>query len=204
MVLTASQKSSCGKAYLFLSLVIPTIASAALFGLTLSNTYVGHGLKTWVLSNRAPIQIVVQVLSTLIGACQIYALSTSIRFWTNTYLSTTPISLDTLKLLDAITTARLDLDVPTRALTILLVYLTTIQVPAALWAGAFTPIFTNTNATAQYIIPQYSNSSQSLWGRACAPATRCDEHIGNNSQLGTFTYIAWKGIVLPTSVGTLI
>lgn len=64
-----------------LVLVIPTIISATLLGLSLSNTYISN-LKTLVSSNRAPIQVVVQVLSLLMGACQIYAHSVSISFRT--------------------------------------------------------------------------------------------------------------------------
>ena len=194
MVLTASQRSFRSKAILLLSFTTPTIISAVLLGLILSKTYVNHELKTWVSSNRASVQIVVQVLSMLMGVCQIYGLSTSIRFWTNIRLSRTSISLDTLKLLDAITTSRLDLDVHTQALPILLVYLTTIQIPSALWAGALTPVLTTANANAQYMIPQYSNWSRDLWGVVCEPGAVCDDHNGISNQMGIFTYIAWKGI----------
>lgn len=200
MVLTAFQKSFRSKTYLLSSLAIPTIISAALLVLSLSNTDVGSDLKTWVTINRAPIQIVVQVLSMLMGACQIYALSTSIVFWTNTHLSTTPISLDTLKLLDAITTARLDLNVPIQAVTILLVYLTAIRIPSALWAGALTPVFTNTNATAQYTIPLKVFGDRFVHQEPVVTLLS-----GIYFTLSRVLSPIWHGnIVLPTSIETLV
>lgn len=183
------------KALVLCSLAIPVIASAVVFSLMVSHNYIRGGMKAWILSNRASTQIVVQILAQLLGSCQIYALSTIIRFWTNIRLTRTAMSLDLLKALDAVTSARLDLDIRYRALTVLIFYLAVIQVPAALWAGALTPILTTTHATAPYRIPQYSSGSQSTaWGNVCYPATDCGPDVtGNTSELGTFTYIAWKG-----------
>jgi hypothetical protein len=184
---------SRGRLLPLLALVIPFAVALGLAISTGSHSYLSSSASTWVAQNRASTQIIVQVLSTLLGACQIYALQTLIRFWISTRLTKRSTSLDALKSLDAIRAARFDLDVPAKWIAFILFSLVVIHFPSAIWAGALTPVFTRAESAGSLLVPSYGEATQPLWGSPCLPGVNCGPDIqGNGTQLGTFTYVAWK------------
>lgn len=175
------------------ALIVPTIISAVLAGLTASKTSLDDSLIPWIQGNRGTVQIIVQLLSTALGALQIFAMTSAIRFQANLRLSSKPASLDCLKLWDAAISEHVDTDLPISSLLTLSLYLGLIRISNALWAGAITPIITRSDSASSFQVPAYSASSNKLWGRLCVPGEICDAAIlGNISELGTFTYLPWK------------
>ncbi|KPM44594.1 hypothetical protein AK830_g1969 [Neonectria ditissima] len=73
-----------------------------------------------------------------------------------------------------------------------LAWLAMIQIPALLWTGSITLILTEFNFSTTVQIPNYSESTSDFWARKCDPATSCDELLGKTSDLGIFTFVAWK------------
>jgi hypothetical protein len=193
MAETRKFQFSRGRLLPLLALVVPFAVALGLAINTGSHGYLSSSTTTWVAQNRASTQIIVQILSTLLGACQIYALQTLIRFWISTRLTKRSTSLDTLKSLDAIRAARFDLDVPAKWAAFILFSLVVIHFPSAIWAGALTPVFATADSTGSLLVPGYSDATQTLWGSPCLPGVDCGPNIqGNGTQLGTFTYVAWK------------
>ncbi|KAF7533606.1 hypothetical protein G7Z17_g13485 [Cylindrodendrum hubeiense] len=110
-----------------------------------------------------------------------------------------PTAIDTLKLRHAVTAGRPDFDLPRNKIIMSLFWLALIQVPSLLWTGSITPVITTSEFPTMVRIPNYSESTYDFWGRQCPPATSCDELLGTTSDLGTFTYVAWK-----TKAGVLL
>ncbi|KAJ4179641.1 hypothetical protein NW755_012366 [Fusarium falciforme] len=71
-------------------------------------------------------------------------------------------------------------------------WLLALQLPAALWAGSITPVLTEAQYEALIPIPYYSQSTAAYWATRCAPAEPCDQLLGGISDMGTFSYVAWK------------
>ncbi|KAK7429644.1 hypothetical protein QQZ08_003839 [Neonectria magnoliae] len=59
-------------------------------------------------------------------------------------------------------------------------------------AGSITPVLTKSNFNTTFQILDYSESTSDFWAGKCDPATPCDELLGKTSDLGTFTFVAWK------------
>ena len=189
------------KICLVLSLAIPISVSGILFLLFITQQHVHRNLASWINDNRASTQIVVQVLSLLLGTLHIYTFSTLARFWTCIRLTRKPISLDSIKLLHAMTGNKLDLEISLRKKLLLIFYLATIKIPSALWTGSLTPVSRTKATTASYTIPDYSISTQPLWGQKCEPIRECRQSLPKkSSQLGTFTYVVWKGMIVQRSL----
>jgi hypothetical protein len=135
--------------------------------------------------NRATIQIIVHIISTTLGSLQIYVLSSLIKFRTNTRLCQEATSLDNLKLHNALNSGKLDFDLPCLSLFGLLVYVVVIQSPAAIWAGAITPVIISASSPAIYHVPSYDLSTIGNWAVTCRPATKCTNIASVTTDQGT-------------------
>ena len=181
------------KVYALTALILPTTTSIILA--VLPTFYQGFNppLISWIIKNRGTVQIIVQMISTALGALQLYAISGVLNFRVNLQVISSYMSLDKLKLYNSAISETLDLDLPTSSIAILLVYLVLAKLSTALWAGALTPIVTVSQLKGGIQIPAYSISTKHLWGELCVPGGPCDQTlIGNSSDLGTFTYLPWK------------
>ncbi|KAJ9130910.1 hypothetical protein NKR23_g11961 [Pleurostoma richardsiae] len=156
-------------------LVIPTSLSVYILVETASGWHFSTSTARWVEENRPMIGTVVQVVSMVLGALQIYALSSVLTMSFHIRMLSTTTSLNELKFWNALSQGRLDWDLPYKTMAILTAYVVAIQIPSALWAGAFTPVSTTANVAAEFSIPQYSQSVAQL-----------------TMDVGTFTYVAWK------------
>jgi hypothetical protein len=185
-------KALQSKLLVLLALVITTVVSCTTITLSISQTSNTRYLAD-IQQNRATIQIVVHIISATLGALQTYVVSSLIRLRTNTRLCVKSTSLDELKLHGALNFGKLDFDLPLRSLWVVLAYVAVIQVPAAIWTGAITPIIVSTNYTTTYRIPFYDPSTIGNWGATCRPATDCGANATSITiEQGTFTNIAWK------------
>jgi hypothetical protein len=179
------------KLLVLLALVVTSAVSCSTVALSISQWYSTHYLAA-LLKNRATIQIIVHIISTTLGSLQIYVLSSLIRFSTNIRLCKEATSLDELKLHSALNSGRLDFDLPRLSLFGVLAYVAVIQTPAAIWAGAITPVVISASSPAIYRIPFYNPSTIENWAVLCRPATQCTKIASITTDQGTFTNIAWK------------
>ena len=179
------------KALVVLALLVTTTISTTIIALSITQKYSAGGLVNWVRTSRATIQIVVHLLSATLAALQLYVLGGFVSFRTNLRLLAKPMSLDTLKLHQALSLRKFDFDLPLQFFVVALVYAAVLQAPGALWAGAITPVLATANVTALYKIPLYNKSFVAAWGAPCRPATPC-EVLQNTRQQGTFTNVPWK------------
>lgn len=178
-----------------LAVTVSAIVAVLLSILASKHIHLGSSQTEWITQNRASTQIIVQLLSMTLGTFQLYAFQSLFRFWISTHLTRKSSSLDSLKFMNAVYAARFDHEIQLQWVIVLLLYLAAVQVPAALWAGALTPVFASMEGNALYTIPAYSSSTENLWGYTCWPTANCP--AGFNSAIstpnGTFTYIPWKG-----------
>ena len=191
MAMRFLDKTNRSKLCVLLALLTTTAVGSTIIALSATRTYSTGSLVDWVQRDRAAIQIIVQLISATLAALQLYALSSFVLFRTNLHLLSKPMSLDTLKLHQALHSRAFDPDLSLQSLVLSLAYIAALQAPAAIWAGAITPVRTRANVSAVYSIPLYSQSEYGYWGRSCRPATGCDV-LQNTTQLGTFTNVPWK------------
>jgi len=124
----------------------------------------GH-IYNFVTSERATVQIIVQILSQSFGTLHVYALCSLINFATRLRLARIPHTLDQLQFWSAISLQRLDWALPHGLMMILILFHAVIVIPGAIWAGALTPVImsTHSSSTALLEVPQYSPTSEHIW-----------------------------------------
>lgn len=145
----------------------------------------GH-FYNFVTSERATVQIIVQILSQSFGALHIYALCSLINFGTRLRLARIPHTLDQLQFWSAISLQRLDWALPFGLVMILILFNAVILIPGAIWAGALTPVVMSTpsSSTPLLEVPQYGPASKHIWGKLTWLTPEPSLH---NSQ-GIFSY----------------
>ncbi len=123
----------------------------------------GH-IYNFVTSERATVQIIVQILSQSFGALHVYALCSLINFATRLRLARIPHTLDQLQFWSAISLQRLDWALPLGLMMILILFHAVFVIPGAIWAGALTPVImsTHSSSTALLEVPQYSPTSEHI------------------------------------------
>ena len=176
--------------------IFTTIASAISLCLTLRSYHNTTSLYKNVRDFRATIQLAVQVVSTVLGGLQIYALNGIIRFRVNTKLLDRPLRLDSLKFFNAVLDQKFDTDLSVWEIAVLLTYLAAAQVPAAIWAASITPVVTTWRMPAEFETAYFPppQTSAGNWSNVCRPNTDCGTFVPDiSSDLGTFTYLPWKG-----------
>lgn len=119
-------------------LLATMITLALLIGDARSRTYHGN-LYHFVVTYRATVQIVVQIISFALGAIHVYVLTTLVNFFTRLSLRKVPSTLDSLKLWNSMTSPRMDWSLPGKLTAILGTFLLVTIVPPALWAGMYDP-----------------------------------------------------------------
>ena len=178
-----------------LAWVVTTVVSCTIITLSIRKTSTTRYLAD-IQQNRAHIQFIVQILSTILGALQTYVASSLIYFRVNTRLSVKHASLDYLKLGGALNVGKWDFNLPFWSKVALLTYLIAMQAPAAIWAAAITPVIVSKSSAAHYHVPFYNPSTIGNWGTTCRPAVDCGVNATSiTTEQGTFTNIAWKCMV---------
>lgn len=121
-------------------IVIPTALSIALLYVN-THTYSGQ-LLSWSINNRGAVQVVIQVISSILSFFWLYSIRTVISQWTRYRLSGVPVKLNALRLWSAISLATTNWDLPWNQALVALGFFAFTLLPATLWAGALTPSLT--------------------------------------------------------------
>ena len=181
------EKESGWRKYLVFAILLPPFISTLLVVLALNLGWRIHGpAQEWINDNRATTQIIVQLASGILGVCNVLVARKLINFSSRLALCKQAISLDTLKLLSALSIDRFDFSLHSRHLPILVFFSTITILPAALWAGALTPVDATNVVRDTYttISPAYTAASHKYW---------IADWYGYNgtkvrNHLGTFSY----------------
>ncbi|KAK3652906.1 hypothetical protein LTR56_004854 [Elasticomyces elasticus] len=153
-----------------LTRLLPLLASfpPCLFSLLLlaqTHHYYGHALTSLVSSNRTTVQILVFVLSYVLGLLQLYSLRTTFTYAARLLAFQGPIHLEKMRYWSAISTNRFDLLLPAHHQLICVLLLATSFLPGTLWTGALTPLLElHTLPTKSSIkLPTFSQNSSDSW-----------------------------------------
>lgn len=142
------------------SALIPSVTLSVLL-------LVSHGLQ-WtatgdfyhlVASNRATIQLMVQIASNLLGYANLLVICKIINYDTRALLSVKPISLIYLRFWNAIISQQFTWDLPPLLLVPLSLWIIFAMVPSALWAGAITPVTVIVLEEVPISLPSYANTT---------------------------------------------
>ncbi|KAF2722558.1 hypothetical protein K431DRAFT_221544 [Polychaeton citri CBS 116435] len=193
----AATETISAKLQIVAALAIPTLISTVNLGLTASSWHSTGSIYNAAIYHRSSIQFCVQILSSILGALQLYVVSSVIRFRANIHLQHNETTLDRLKLLSALWSARFDSDLPRSSAVLLCLFLAAVQIPAAIWASSISPVLTTAEANVAIATPHFDASSSlaDLWSQGCRPGSAC----GNQTQIGqssagTITYLPWKSL----------
>jgi hypothetical protein len=123
-------------------IVIPTFVSLCVVSLH-ARRYTDTGkLYQWSTSNRALVQVVVHIVSSLLALLWTYSICTLMSQWTRHRMSHESVNVNTLRLWSALMQNRADWSLPRISVSATLAFLILGYVPATLWAGALTPAVT--------------------------------------------------------------
>lgn len=150
------------KGLVFLGIAIPTLFAIILIAAVARKWVVTGDDFYFMLNNdRASTQIVVQVISALLGFLQYSTVSRLINYATRIRFSKRSATLDTVYAWTSLSMAQCAWDLPMRLFVPVMLFVVTTFVPAALWAGAITPVAVMTKAStaSSIVIPQFRNAS---------------------------------------------
>ena len=115
-------------------------------------------------NDQATIQIVVQVISHVLAALQIASMCTTFNLSTRFRFRLRSISLNELSLWTALSTTRVDQNLPPFYLALALAFVVATLIPGALWAGALSPLFVlKTQELGNQILPAFTEATRGVW-----------------------------------------
>ena len=149
------------KTGVFAVLIVTTIVASLLLAGTLNNWTISGGTYSALQPNRASVQIAVQIISLILGNLQVGVVCCLINYATRLQLNKSPQKLDVVLAWNNLITRIPSWGLRSHYLVPIVLFIFTAQVPAALWAGAITPVPVVTQALSPASIPapQYQNSS---------------------------------------------
>lgn len=183
-----NERESAWLRSLVFAVLLPSIISTILVVLALISGWTIEGAaQKWINDNRASTQIIVQLISGVLGVCDVLVVRKLVNFASRLALNKRPITLDMLKLLSALSIDRFDFSLRRKHLPILVVSSASAILPAALWAGALTPVDTSiVRDTFKTGSPAYSVATEQYWS--------ADWYNYNGTRvrndLGVFSYAA--------------
>ncbi|KAL1628545.1 hypothetical protein SLS56_005890 [Neofusicoccum ribis] len=153
------------KSSVFLTIILPTVVSLVLVVSTENGWRIRGQAFDWIEENRATTQIFVQIVAGILGVSQISTLRNLINYSARQKLLQRPVTLDTLNFYSSLTTSQTNWSLPILPLAVVLSTATIAIIPAALWAGALTPVLAVSSETPQLHIPVpvWSNETKNLW-----------------------------------------
>ena len=149
------------KTAVFAVLIVTTIVASLLLAGTLNNWTISGGAYSALQPNRASVQIAVQVISLILGNLQVGVVCCLINYATRLQLNKSPQKLDIVLAWNNLITRRPSWGLRSHYLVPIVLFIFTAQLPAALWAGAITPVpvITQASSPASIPTPQYQNFS---------------------------------------------
>lgn len=148
-------------------ILIVLTSSIAILTVAIKDRRSTGSLYTLTTANRDTVGLLIQVFAAALGACQVYAITSVINLSARLRLQTGHSSdFRRLKFLTAITSGSsqaIRTVLPATWLTTVIVIVVILKVPAALWAGALTPITADVVINEGRIpVPTY-DSTTNLW-----------------------------------------
>jgi hypothetical protein len=185
---------------IFIGLTTTMLISSFLFANHIRGWVLPSRYQIFITQDRATTQIIVQVLASILGFLQFAPICAVINRATRLRLSHKAASLDDLRSWSLLCSPSLGWDLPSKKLILLLLFLFIGLNPAAIWAGALTPISVDTLRLGHLRVPSYSNISMikeypSEFGNAAYNAT-----VRNTR--GVFSYgvgMTFEGALLSTA-----
>ena len=145
-----------------LELLCPTVAICIL--LWIGDAQPTESFYSYLKDDQATIQILVQIVSHVLAAMQISSMCTTFNLSTRFRFLHQSISLNDLSLWSALSTARVDANLPPLYLAITLAFAAATLLPGALWAGALSPLFVlRTQELGDQILPAFTNATSAIW-----------------------------------------
>lgn len=196
---------------MIVGLVVTNAIVWALLGLKISQWSTTTIDPRWVVNNRSTIAIAVQVIAQILGMTVVavlckhslqtywrtsnFSAATVINLSTRAKLTYGSFSLESLNFLNALCALRPDWTLGIRRLVFLFLFIAFSFAPAALWAGAITPLISDVQNQARITVPRYHNISGSI----VSPAGMGDEALTKITEQGIFTYrpeLLLQGVIL--------
>ena len=140
-------------------LAIPTVTSSFVLAMNLEHWTESGKLYTFVTSNRASTQLAVQIISHLLGLIYVTAICRIVNYSTRLRMKQGPVSLNLVNMWSNLTNLRIDWSLRLHHVIPLLAFIISASIPAALWAGAITPVITTSFRDTSLQIPAYKNVS---------------------------------------------
>ncbi|RDW58771.1 hypothetical protein BP6252_13247 [Coleophoma cylindrospora] len=175
-------------------LIVTTTISTLLVYTTVKQKTYSNQLSDTINNHRATTQFFVQAVSHLLGLIHLFVLIRLFNAYTTKYFQQNAISLDCLKWWNSVCQLQLDLSLPMRFLLPLVVVVLLALFPAALWAGAITPVTSEMQQSGLFDIPYYGPDPQGqFWNRSLVQ----NLHKLNVSRtpLGSFSYDPSRNVV---------
>ena len=119
---------------------------------------------SFVKSNQTTMQIMVQVISHILAMLQVSSMCAVLNLSTRYRSLHRSTSLQDLCLWIALSTARVDLNLPTPHLLIASAFVAATLLPGALWAGALSPMFVlKSQGLGDQLLPAFTDHSKANW-----------------------------------------
>ena len=145
-----------------LELLLPTLITGIL--LWVGDKEPPEVFYDYLKKDRAAIQIAVQLISQVLAALQISSLCATFNLSTRFRFLRRPISLNHLNFWTAISTVRVDSNLPPRQYAIALAFVLATLTSGALWAGALSPLLVNKiKELGDVYLPAYSDATRAIW-----------------------------------------
>ena len=163
--------------------LVPLLVSALLLWAHQNQWYITGSPLIFTSAHRGAIQVVVQIVSHILGVLQIYVICNLISFSVRINLVRTYMSLKYLKLFTALVSHHFDWALPNSLLFQLVLFNLFNLAPAALWAGSLTPITATSHLMGKTDIAHFDQDSSGYWRSAPLDLRNCSTTIDT---LGTF------------------
>jgi hypothetical protein len=137
--------------------VTTAISTLVLIGCAQERTLSPDALQ-FVTRNRATVQLVIQILSNILGLLCSTTVSVLISYGTRFNLGQRPVKLEVLTLWHDLCMRNLRWSHPWKFLGPLFAFVVLSAAPSAIWAGALTPVVTSVYHTGTVLTPWYGNS----------------------------------------------
>ena len=176
--------SPTGIYFALAGLCLTTIISTLVLASCLTKWTSSGSLYTIVVTNRASMQIAIQLVANILGAVYVTSICTLVAFAVRVRLGKHAIRLDTLRFWHAVCTRRMEWNQGTHVIVLLILFIAVTALPPAIWAGALTPVTTTAVQAGNIGLPAYTRTSLiKEWGAGVAIKSPI---VRNNK--GVFTY----------------
>ena len=144
------------------SILLPTLFSIILILLRDWNSLAGF--RQTIQSHHPTSSAVVQIISSVLGSLQTLTATSLLGAATRVRLVEHPTKLEDIHLWAELLVPRIDVSLRKERLAAVVIFFVIAQIPAALWAGALTPVFTTaTLMTGSIQVPTYTAATENIW-----------------------------------------